>query len=109
MSNVSRQNQGPNTASFTDFIIEGFNPVDMTISLSAIPAHGAKVTAKLATTGLTVDLLNPDSLRMERKSQIPRILDTIIPRSYLQDARNIDCILIAAGIGTVFGLIKVIS
>jgi len=48
---------------------------------------------------------------MERKSQTTRILDTIIPRSYLEDAynKNLDCILIATGIGMVFGLIKVIS
>ncbi|ABA73947.1 hypothetical protein K7459_26585 [Pseudomonas fluorescens] len=111
MSHLSRQNLGPNTATFKDFEIEGLNPVDMTISLRAISAQGARVTTKLATNGLTVDLLNPDSLRMERKSQTTRILDTIIPRSYLEDAynKNLDCILIATGIGMVFGLIKVIS
>ncbi|WP_085686499.1 MULTISPECIES: hypothetical protein [unclassified Pseudomonas] len=112
MTNVSRQNPGPNTASFDDFNLQGFSSANMTISLSAVPAYGATVSAKLPTTGLTVDLLvNPDTLRMERKSQTTQIVDIIIPRSYLSDALNksIDCILAAPGIGTVFGLIKVTS
>ncbi|RIJ12884.1 hypothetical protein DXT77_03210 [Pseudomonas sp. 91RF] len=110
--NNPQQRQGVSTASFNDFVIDGFDSQAMTIKLSAVPNMGAQVAAKLPTNELTVDILvNPESLRMVRKSQSTQALDTIIPHSYLSDAVNksMDCILTAMGTGTVFGLIKVIA
>jgi len=110
--NNAQQRQGVSTASFNDFIIDGFDPATMTIKLSAVPNMGAKVTAKRPTNELTVDILvNSESLRMVRKSLSTQALDTIVPHSYLSDAVNksLDCVLTATGTGTVFGLIKVIA